>query len=114
MPVWQRRGGIAQPLSDNMTGAGAGLGGAYGKIVGFICEGASMLSLVLDIALSAERLRAVYQGRANRILLQSRDGRRVSLPAHHLRAFLTHEGVYGSFELEFNSTGELLSLRRLP
>lgn len=72
-----------------------------------------MPSLELDIALSAERLRAVYQGQANRVLLRSRDGRRVSLPAHHLRPFLTHDGVYGSFELEFNSAGELLALRRV-
>lgn len=73
-----------------------------------------MPSLVLDIALSAERLRAVYQGRANRILLHSRDGRRVSVPAHHFRAFVTHDGLQGSFELEFSSAGELLNLRRLP
>ncbi|HEX5843311.1 MAG TPA: DUF2835 domain-containing protein [Pseudomonas sp.] len=72
-----------------------------------------MPSLVLDIALSAERLLAVYQGRANRILVHSRDGRRVSVPAHHFRPFLTREGVYGSFELEFSVAGELLSLRRL-
>ena len=72
-----------------------------------------MPSLLLDIALSAERLRAVYQGHANRVLLRSRDGRRVSLPAHHLRPFLTHEGAYGSFALEFNADGELLALRRL-
>lgn len=72
-----------------------------------------MPSLLLDVALSAERLRTVYQGRANRILLQSRDGRRVSVPAHHFRTFLTHEGVYGSFELEFSQAGELLGLRRL-
>ncbi len=72
-----------------------------------------MPCLILDIALSAERLRAVYQGRANRILVQSREGRRVSLPAHHLRPFLTHDGVYGAFELEFSAAGELLSLRRL-
>ncbi|MGB4074980.1 DUF2835 domain-containing protein [Pseudomonas sp.] len=72
-----------------------------------------MPSLVLDIALSAERMRAVYQGRANRIVVHSRDGRRVSLPAHHFRQFLTHDGVHGSFELEFSATGELLSLRRL-
>lgn len=72
-----------------------------------------MLCLVLDIALSAERLLAVYRGRVNRILVHSRDGRRVSLPAHHLRPFLTHEGVYGTFALEFNAAGELLSLRRL-
>lgn len=73
-----------------------------------------MPSLVLDIALSAERLRVVYQGRANRIQALSRDGRRVSIPAHHFRPFLTHEGIYGSFELQFNAEGELLSLRRLP
>lgn len=73
-----------------------------------------MPSLVCDVALSAERLRAVYQGRANRILLHSRDGRRVSLPAHHLRPFLTHDGVYGAFELEFSTAGELLGLRHLP
>lgn len=73
-----------------------------------------MPSLVLDIALSAERLRVVYQGRANRIQALGRDGRRVSIPSHHFRPFLTHEGIYGSFELQFNEEGELLSLRRLP
>ncbi|WP_217492446.1 DUF2835 family protein [Lysinibacillus sp. AR18-8] len=52
-----------------------------------------MPNLVLDIALSAERMKAVYQGHANRILIRSRDGTRVSLPAHHVRPFLTHEGV---------------------
>lgn len=69
--------------------------------------------LLLDIALSAQSLRAVYQGRANRVLLTSREGRRVSLPAHHLRSFLTHAGVYGCFALEFNDQGQLLSLRQV-
>ncbi len=72
-----------------------------------------MATLVFDIALSAERMRLIYQGRANRVQVQSRDGRKISLPAHHLRAFLTHEGVYGSFVMEFTEGGELLSLRRL-
>lgn len=76
-------------------------------------EDASMPSLVLDVALSAERFRAVYQGRANRVLLLSRDGRRVSLPAHHLRPFLRHEGIHGVFELDFSTAGELLGLRQL-
>ena len=73
-----------------------------------------MPSLVLDIALPAERLHALYQGRANRIQALSRDGRRVSIPAHHFRPFLTHAGLYGSFELQFSENGELLDLRRLP
>ena len=72
-----------------------------------------MPSLVLDIALPAERFLAVYRGSANRVLLFSRDGRKVSLPARHLRPFLRHEGIYGVFELQFSGTGELLELRQL-
>jgi hypothetical protein len=78
-----------------------------------INEEASMPSLVLDIALPADKLLAVYQGRANRILMKSREGTRVSLPAHHLRPFLTSAGVFGSFQLDFSAQGELTSLRRL-
>lgn len=69
--------------------------------------------LLFDIALSAQSLLAVYQGRASRVIVKSRDGQRVNLPAHHLRPFLTHDGVYGSFVLEFSATGELLSLRKV-
>lgn len=72
-----------------------------------------MPSLVLDIALPAERLLAAYQGDANRVLLRSRDGRRISLPVHHLRPFVTREGVFGSFELEFAEQGQLIGLHRL-
>ena len=72
-----------------------------------------MPSLVLDISLPAERFLAVYRGNANRVLLFSRDGRKVSLPAHHLRPFLSHNGIYGVFELKFSNTGELLELRQL-
>ncbi len=72
-----------------------------------------MASLTLDIALPADILRAIYQGRANRVMLRSRDGRKVSLPAHHLRPFLQHDGIYGTFVLEFSGKGELLSLSRL-
>lgn len=72
-----------------------------------------MPRLVLDIALPAERLLAVYQGQVNRILVRSRDGIRVSLPAHHLRPFTTTVGVYGSFEMEFSEDGKLTCLRKL-
>lgn len=111
--MWQSHKAVAQALLVKMAGSARSLVVACGKISAFICQGACMASLLLDLALSAERMRAVYQGRANRILVQSRDGRRVSVPAHHFRPFLTHEGVYGCFELEFNPAGQLLSLRRL-
>ena len=72
-----------------------------------------MACVVLDICLPSDRLQAVYRGHANRVLVVSRDGRRISLPAHHLRPFVTHAGVQGSFELEFDDAGRLLALRRL-
>lgn len=72
-----------------------------------------MQQLIVDLALPAERYLAWYQGRAERVLMRSRDGRRVSLPAHHLRRFLTHEGVFGSFLMCFTEDGKLVSLERL-
>ncbi len=73
-----------------------------------------MLKLHLDISLPAEEFLRVYQGTANRVLLRSRDGKSVSLPAGRLQPFLTHEGVYGSFELSFDDQGKFIALKRLP
>ncbi len=84
-----------------------------GKLSWFIQAGGSMPSLIMDIALSGERLQAIYGGRANRVLLRSRDGPRVNLPAHHLRPFIGHDGVHGTFRLDFSEDGRLLALQRL-
>lgn len=72
-----------------------------------------MPSLVLDIHLTAEQFLTYYQGRTNRVLAYSRDGRSVSLPTHHLRPFLTHDGVRGTFQLDVGPDGKLLGVKRL-
>lgn len=72
-----------------------------------------MLKLHLDISLPADEFLRVYQGTANRVLLYSREGKSVSLPAGRLQPFLTREGVYGSFELVFDGQGKFISLRKL-
>jgi len=73
-----------------------------------------MPSLVLDIALPAERRAGcLVKGTPTGFVLRSRDGRRISLPVHHLRPFVTREGVFGSFELEFAEQGQLIGLHRL-
>ena len=72
-----------------------------------------MQTLIVDLALPAERYLAWYQGQAGRVLMHARDGRSISLPAHYLRPFLTHEGVYGSFVLTFTDAGKLVSFERL-
>lgn len=70
-----------------------------------------MRSLYFDIALPADEFLRVYQGTANRVLVRSREGRSISLPAKHLRPYLTHRGVYGSFILTFDAQGKFISLR---
>ncbi|HDZ57470.1 MAG TPA: DUF2835 family protein [Pseudomonas xinjiangensis] len=72
-----------------------------------------MQQLIFDLSLPAERYLAWYRGSAKRVSMLSRDGRRISLPAHHLRPFLTHQGIYGSFVMSFTADGKLLSLERL-
>lgn len=72
-----------------------------------------MLSLVFDISIPAQEFLRVYQGTANRVLIRSRAGRTISLPARHLQPFLTRNGISGSFIMEFNAQGQLLDLRRL-
>lgn len=72
-----------------------------------------MQKLTVHLALPAERYLAWYRGQAGRVLMHARDGRSISLPAHHLRPFLSHEGVYGSFELTFTDDGKLVSLERV-
>ncbi len=100
-------------LGCRLIAVGVGELQSMANLPAFIIKVRSMPSLVLDIRLTAEQFLAFYQGHANRVLATSRDGRTVSLPAHHLRPFLTHNGIQGSFELEFSAKGELLSLRRL-
>lgn len=70
-----------------------------------------MFRLHLDVSLPADEFLRVYQGTANRVYIRSREGRSVSLPARHLQRYLTREGVYGSFVLDFDQQGKLISLR---
>lgn len=72
-----------------------------------------MLSLSFNLSIPAQEYLRVYQGTANRVLVRSKEGRTISLPARHLQPFLTHDGIYGSFVMEFNAQGQLLDLRRL-
>lgn len=70
-----------------------------------------MFRLHLDVSLPADEFLRVYQGTANRVYIRSREGRSVSLPARHLQRYLTREGIYGSFVLDFDQQGKLISLR---
>ena len=69
--------------------------------------------LIFKLAISAEAYLAVYKGHAQKISTLSADGRRVEFSADKVREFLTHDGIYGVFEMEINKEHKFLSIKRL-
>ncbi len=56
---------------------------------------------------------AYYQGVAQRVSVVASDGRRIEFPANLIQRHLTHQGVVGLFELEFDDNHKLIELRRI-
>lgn len=61
----------------------------------------------------AAEVLAYYQGVAKRVSVVAYDGRRIEFPAEKLRPFITGEGVYGEFEMAFDSQQRFIGLKRL-
>jgi len=66
-----------------------------------------------SLSLSSERYQAWYAGAAKAVQVRADDGRTVRFPAAELRPFITHDGIHGRFEIEFDDNYRLIALRRL-
>lgn len=71
-----------------------------------------MSCVQVDIALSAHELELAYQG-VSQVSCIARDGRRIQFPVNILWPFITRDGVYGSFEIEFDQYRKFKEIRRL-
>ncbi|MDX2426821.1 MAG: DUF2835 domain-containing protein [Cycloclasticus sp.] len=69
--------------------------------------------LIFKLAIPAEKYLSVYKGHAKTISTLSIDGRRVEFSAENVRRFLTHDGVYGVFEMEISAEQKFLAIKRL-
>lgn len=68
---------------------------------------------VIDLGISSAEFQRLYAGVANTVVARDQlTGRTVRFPANRLRAFVTHEGVVGRFELVVGPDNRLLELRR--
>lgn len=63
--------------------------------------------------LSSEQYLLHYSGVARHILVQASDGRRVQIPAHHFRRFVSHDGLNGEFEMTLDGNCRIIALRRV-
>lgn len=54
-----------------------------------------------------------YQGHYTSIKVMSHIGKTVMFPAHHIRPFMTNNGVNGHFALYLDSNNKFLKLEKL-
>jgi adenine deaminase len=65
------------------------------------------------LALSSEKYLAYYKGHAQSIQTRSIDNKRIRFPANAIREFLTHEGIYGLFEIQFDENNKLIKINKI-
>ena len=71
-----------------------------------------MQTVRFRLQLNSEQYLAYYKGQAKRISVVCDDGRRIEFPAEHLRPYLTHDGIHGHFEIDFDQQKRFIALRR--
>ncbi len=69
--------------------------------------------LHLRLGIPPHLIQHYYSGGAREIVATALDGRVVRFPANILRPFITHEGVYGEFALEFDVNHKFIAIHRL-
>lgn len=72
-----------------------------------------MAWLVVDLSISADQFLRLYQGSADTVIAQARDGRKVRFPAGILRPYVSPSGVSGSFRLEYDQQNRLKKLEKI-
>ena len=68
-------------------------------------------SIRFRLAISAEEYLAYYQGSAQEIVARSDDNRIVRFPASAIRKFVTHDGIFGRFEITFDENNKLIAIQ---
>ena len=72
-----------------------------------------MNRITVDLAISADEYLKYYRGETRIVSARARDGRRVHFPVKILQPYMTHGGVYGSFEISFDSQGKFAAIQKL-
>ena len=70
-------------------------------------------SVRFRLAISAEEYLAYYRGSAKAVVVRSDDNRTIRFPASALRDFVTHDGVFGHFEITFDENNKLIQIQSI-
>lgn len=65
------------------------------------------------LAIPAEEYLAYYRGNAKAVVVRSDDNRTIRFPASAIREFVSHDGVYGRFEITFDENNKLIEVKAI-
>ena len=65
---------------------------------------------IVELAISKQELLKYYRDAASQISAVATDGQTILFPVTAIQPFVTHEGVFGRFQLQVNSQGRLLKI----
>ncbi len=66
-----------------------------------------------NLSLSSEQFLQVYQGMAKNVTARTDEGKVIQFPVQHIKSFLTHDGIYGYFEITFSPEHKFIGIKRL-
>ncbi len=72
-----------------------------------------MPASIVRLAIPAGEFLRLYQGAVRYVVARAEDGRTIRFEASHLRRFVTADGVYGRFEIQYDRHNRFQSIRRL-
>ena len=72
-----------------------------------------MRNFEFTLALSAQKIRSIYEGQARYILVESDNGLKLQLPAANFRSFVTDDGIQGRFSVSIDANNKIQALRRI-
>jgi len=72
-----------------------------------------MQKIIVDISINKEEWLKIYRGECHLVHAKSRDGRSIQFPANILSKYTTHNGIQGSFVINFDDAGKFQSIVKL-
>ena len=72
-----------------------------------------MRSFEFSMSLSADKTRAIYEGRARYIVVEADGGLKLQLPASNFRRYVVKDGIRGRFSVSIDADNRIVSLRRI-
>lgn len=72
-----------------------------------------MNSIIVDLVISPQEYQRLYTEAIRTVSARTRDGRSIQFPINALKPFVGHEGIQGSFKINFDKNNRLLNCQKL-